>query len=89
MKSQATSLATMHGQLANIQQFCMTVNQLLPSCIYTPAQQQHTSNSRRSRRNGGGQSGGGFGGCNGYGGFPQQSKFVAFFLPVDIIQSNK
>lgn len=82
MKSQATSLA------ANIQQFCMTVNQQLPSGIYTPAQ-QHTSNSCRSRHNGGGQSGGGFGGCNRYGGFPQQSKFVAFFLPIYIIQSNK
>ena len=82
MKSQATSLA------ANIQQFCMAVNQQLPSGIYTPAQ-QHTSNSCRSRHNGGGQSGGGFGGCNRYGGFPQQSKFVAFFLPIYIIQSNK
>jgi len=27
MKSQATTMAAMQGQLANIQQFCMAVNQ--------------------------------------------------------------
>ena len=34
MKSQASSLAAMQGQLANIQQFCMAVGQQPPSNIY-------------------------------------------------------
>ncbi len=40
MKGQADSLVAMQGQLANIQQFCMTVGQQPPSSIYAPAQQQ-------------------------------------------------
>jgi hypothetical protein len=60
MKSQANSLVAMQGQLANIQQFCMTVNQQPPSSIYAPAQQQCTFNNCH-KCNGGGQcSGRGF-----------------------------
>jgi hypothetical protein len=65
MKSQATTMAAMQGQLTNIQQFCMAVNQQPPPTIYAPPQQQQF-NKRRDRRNGG--SGGG----NGGGSFPQQ-----------------
>jgi hypothetical protein len=64
IKSQATSLATMQGQLANIQQFCMAVGQLPPSNIYAPTQNQRTSNNCGIRRNGKGQGGGGAGGGN-------------------------
>ena len=43
MKSQATTMAAMQGQLANIQQFCMAVNQQPPSTIYAPPQQRNAS----------------------------------------------
>jgi hypothetical protein len=66
MKSQATTMAAMQGQLANIQQFCMAVNQQPPPTIYTPPPQQQQFNKRRDKRNGG--SGGGYGG----GSFSQQ-----------------
>jgi hypothetical protein len=74
MKSQATTMAAMQGQLTNIQQFCMAVGQQPLPNIYAPAQQQHTFNNRRNRRNGGGHGNGGTGGSNGGGGgsFPQQ-----------------
>ena len=74
MKSQATTMATMQGQLTNIQQFCMAVGQQPPPNIYTPAQQQHTFNNCRNRCNGGGHGNGVTGGSNGGGGgsFPQQ-----------------
>ena len=72
IKSQATTMATMQGQLTNIQQFCMAVGQQPPRNIYTPPQQQRTFNNRRDRRNGGGHSYGGTGGGNGGGSFPQQ-----------------
>jgi hypothetical protein len=64
IKSQATSLAAMQGQLANIQQFCMAVGQQPPSNIYAPTQHQGTSNKRGIRRNGKGQGGGESGGGN-------------------------
>ena len=38
IKSQASSLAMMQGQLVNIQQFCMAIGQQPPSNIYAPAQ---------------------------------------------------
>jgi hypothetical protein len=57
MKSQADSLVTMQGQLANIQQFCMDVGQQPPSSIYAPAQ-QHCMFTNPSKCNGGGQSSG-------------------------------
>jgi hypothetical protein len=66
MKSQATTMAAMQGQLANIQQFCMAVNQQPPSTIYAPPQQQQHNTRRNNRRNGGS------GGANGTGSFPQQ-----------------
>jgi hypothetical protein len=45
MKSQATTLAAMQGQLGNIQKFCMAVNQQPPpNIIYTPPQQQQNNN---------------------------------------------
>jgi len=47
MKSQATTMAAMQGQLANIQQFCMAVNQQPPPNIYAPPQQQQHNNRRR------------------------------------------
>jgi hypothetical protein len=69
IKSQAASLATMQGQLANIQQFCMAVGQQPPSTIYqplsnnyAPAQHQRTTYNRGGR--GGGQGGGRHGGGN-------------------------
>ena len=69
VKSQAASLATMQGQLANIQQFCMTVGQQPPSNIYqppsnsyAPAQHQHLTYNHGGR--GGGRGGGGHGGNN-------------------------
>ncbi len=71
IKTQATSMAAMQGQLTNIQQFCMAVGQQPPPTIYTPTQQQHMSNNRHGRRNGGGHDGGSGGGNSG-GGFPQQ-----------------
>jgi hypothetical protein len=40
MKSQATIMAAMQGQLANIKQFCMAVNQQPPPTIYAPPPQQ-------------------------------------------------
>jgi hypothetical protein len=58
IKSQATSLAAMQGQLANIQQFCMAVGQQPPSNIYAPTQHQRMSNNHRIRCNGKGQGGG-------------------------------
>ncbi len=67
IKTQATSLASMQGQLTNIQQFRMNVGQQPPPNIYAPTQQQHTSNNRFCRRNGGDS-----GHCNGSGNFPQQ-----------------
>ena len=64
MKSQAASLATMQGQLVNIQQFCMAVRQKPPSNIYqptsnsyAPAQQQRMTYSRGGRGRGRGGSG--------------------------------
>jgi hypothetical protein len=66
--SQASILATMKGQLANIQQFLIAVNQQPPRNIYTPAQQQCMSNSCRSRHHSDGQGGGGF--------FPQQPTMI-------------
>ncbi len=67
IKTQATSLASMQGQLTNIQQFCMNVSQQPPPNIYAPTQQQHTSNNCFGRHNGGGSGRG-----NGSGNFPQQ-----------------
>jgi hypothetical protein len=67
MKSQATTMAAMQGQLANIQQFCMAVNQQPPPTIYAPPQQQQQQNTRRNNRRNGGS-----GGANGTGSFPQQ-----------------
>jgi hypothetical protein len=64
IKRQATSLASMPGQLANIQQFCMAVGQQPPSNIYAPTQHQRTSNNHGIRRNGKGQGSGGSGGGN-------------------------
>jgi hypothetical protein len=72
MKTQATTMAAMQGQLTNIQQFCMAVGQQPPPNIYAPPQQQHTFNNRRDRRNGRGHGNGGTGGGNGGGSFPQQ-----------------
>ena len=46
MKTQATTMAAMQGQLTNIQQFCMAVGQQPPSNIYAPPQQQHTFNNQ-------------------------------------------
>ncbi len=46
MKSQAGSQVAMQGQLADIQQFCMTVGQQLPSGIYALAQRQCMFNNR-------------------------------------------
>ncbi len=66
MKSQATTMAAIQGQLANIQQFYMAVNQQPPPTIYAPPQQQQHNNRRSNRRNGGS------GGANGTGSFPQQ-----------------
>ena len=69
MKSLASSLAAMQGQLANIQQFCMAIGQQPPSNIYqppsnsyAPAQHQRTTYNRGGR--GGGRGGGGHGGSN-------------------------
>jgi hypothetical protein len=42
-------LVAMQGQLANIQQFCMTVSQQPPSGICAPAQQQRTLNNHNKR----------------------------------------
>ena len=67
MKSQATTMAAMQGQLANIQQFCMAVNQQPPPTIYAPPQQQQHNNRRSNNRRNGGS-----GGANGTGSFPQQ-----------------
>ncbi len=58
IKTRATSLVTMQGQLANIQQFCMAVGQQPPPSIYAPTHQQHTFNNPHGRRNGGGQGSG-------------------------------
>jgi hypothetical protein len=71
IKTQATNMAAMQGQLTNIQQFCMAVGQQPPPTIYAPTQQQHMSNNRRGRHNGSGHNGG-YGGGNSGGGFPQQ-----------------
>ncbi len=40
MKTQATTMAAMQGQLTNIQQFWMAVSQQPPPNIYAPPQQQ-------------------------------------------------
>ena len=72
MKTQATTMAAMQGQITNIQQFCMAVGQQPPPNIYAPAQQQHTFNNRRVRYNGGSHNNRGDGGGNGGGSFPQQ-----------------
>jgi hypothetical protein len=71
IKTQATNMAAMQGQLMNIRQFCMAVDQQPPPTIYTPTQQQHMSNNCRGRRNGGGHDRG-YSGGNGGGNFPQQ-----------------
>jgi hypothetical protein len=69
IKNQATSLAAMQGQLANIQQFCLAIGQQPPSNGYNPVWQQHTSTSHHNQHKGGGSSSnGGNGSC----GFPQQ-----------------
>jgi hypothetical protein len=67
IKTQVTSLASMQGQLTNIQKFCMNVGQQPPPNIYAPTQQQHLSNNCFGRCNGGGSRCG-----NGSGNFPQQ-----------------
>ena len=68
MKNQASSLAAMQGQLANIQQFCMAIGQQPPSNIYQPPSniyalvQHQRANYNRGGRGGGrggGQDGGG------------------------------
>jgi hypothetical protein len=59
MKGQATSLALIQDQLANLQQFCMAVGKQPPNNIYAPTQQQRPFNSGRSRRNRGGGRGSG------------------------------
>jgi hypothetical protein len=71
VKTQATSMAAMQGQLMNIQKFCMTVGQQPPPTIYAPTQQHHMSNNCHGRCNGGGHNGGS-GSSNGGGGFSQQ-----------------
>ena len=45
MKSQASSLAAMQGQLANIQQFCMAVGQKPPSNLYQPPSNSYAPRS--------------------------------------------
>ncbi len=70
IKTQATNMAAMQGQLMNIQKFCMAVGQQPPPTSYAPTQQQHMSNNCCGRRNGGGHDGG-YGGGNSSGGFPQ------------------
>ena len=74
MKSQATTMAAMQGQLTNIQKFCMAVGQQPTPNIYAPAQQQHTFNNSRDRHNGGGHNNSG-GGGNGGGTFQQPAWF--------------
>ncbi len=59
MKGQATSLALIQDQLANLQQFCMAIGQQPPNNIYAPTQQQRPFNSGRSRCSGGGGRGSG------------------------------
>jgi hypothetical protein len=54
MKGQATSLALIQDQLANLQQFCMTIGQQPPNNMYASTQQQRPFNSGRSRHNRGG-----------------------------------
>jgi len=78
MKAQATTMAAMQGQLTNIQQFCMAVNQQPLPNIYTPSLQQPTFNNCRNRRNGGGHGNGGTGGSNSGGGgnFPTTTHLV-------------
>jgi hypothetical protein len=71
IKTQATSMAAMQGQLMNIQQFCMAVGQQPPPTIYAPTQQQHMSNNCHGRCNGGGHDNGSSS-SNGGGGFPHQ-----------------
>jgi hypothetical protein len=60
MGSQANSLVAMQGQLANIQQFCMTVGQQPPSSIYAPPQQQCMFNNCHKGNGGSQGSGRGF-----------------------------
>jgi len=82
MKSQATTMAAMQGQLTNIQQFCMAVSQQPPPNIYAPAQQQHTFNNRHNRCYGGGHGNNGTGGSNGGGvSFPQQQSGMVVTMP--------
>ncbi len=71
IRTQATTMAAMQGQLTNIQQFCMSVGQQPPPNIYTSAQQQNTFNNRCDRHNGGGHNNVVTGGGNGGGNFPQ------------------
>ncbi len=73
IKTQATNMAAMQGQLTNIQQFCMAVGQQPPPTIHPLTQQQQMSNKCRGRRNGGGHDGG-YGGGNGGGGFPARHR---------------
>ena len=63
IKNQATTMAASYAnQLANIQQFCMAVNQQPPPnmqpppTIYVPPYQQHPNTHRNSRHNGGSNS---------------------------------
>jgi hypothetical protein len=70
IKTQATNMAAMQGQLMNNQQFCMAVSQQPPPTSYAPTQQQHMSKNHRGRHNGGGQDRG-YGGSNGGGSFPR------------------
>ena len=73
IKNQATTMATMQNQLANIQQFCMAVNQQPPPNMHPPPttyvppyQQQPNARRFNNRRNGG------TGGTNVANNFPQQ-----------------
>ena len=75
MKTQATTTATMQGQLTNIQQFCMAVGQQPPHPTSMPLLSSSTCSTIAvtcDRRNGGGHNNGGAGGGNGVGSFPQQ-----------------
>ncbi len=68
IKNQATSTATMQGQLASIQQFCLAVGQQIPSNGYTPVNQHRASMGRHNQCNRGGD----VSGSNDHGGFWQQ-----------------
>ncbi len=49
MKSLATSLTAMQGQLANIPQFCMAVGQQPPSNIYQPLSNSYAPRSNKAQ----------------------------------------